>query len=150
MKANRLFIAGVAALSLAACGGGTDYTAAMSSSAEKPAVTVASTGTGNATVTVDKKIEVSGTFSGLTANAAQAHIHGPMGADGTGPVYCTLKVPGATSGSIEAGASDDAASCAAKEVTDAEKAYFDDGKMYVNIHTSNNPGGEIRGDLAKK
>lgn len=150
MKANRLFIAGVAALSLAACGGASDYTATMSSGAEKPAVTVASTGSGSATVTVDKNISVTGSFTGLTANATAAHIHGPVGADGTGPVYCTLKVQPATSGTIEAGASDDAASCAAKEVTDAEKAYFDDGKMYVNIHTSNNANGEIRGDLAKK
>jgi hypothetical protein len=148
MKANRLFIAGVAALSLAACGGGTDYTATMSSGAEKPAVTTASTGTGSITVTVDSKLTVSGTFTGLTANASAAHIHGPAGADGTGPVFCTLTVPSGTSGSIEAGSG--AGSCGDIQLTDAQKQYFTDGKMYANIHTSNNPNGEIRGDLAKK
>jgi CHRD domain len=148
MKANRLFIAGVAALSLAACGGGTDYSASLSSGAEKPAVTVASTGSGSATVGVDSKLSVSGTFTGLTANAAQAHIHGPAGSDGTGPVFCTLTVPSATSGSIEKGTG--AGSCGDMQLTDDQKKYFEDGKMYVNIHTSNNPNGEIRGDLAKK
>jgi hypothetical protein len=148
MKANRLFIACVATLSLAACGGATDYTASMSSAAEKPAVVVASTATGSVTVSVGDKIEVSGSFTGLTANASGAHIHGPVGADGTGPVWCTLTVPTAPNGSIEGGTG--AGSCADKEPTEDEKKYFEDGKMYVNIHTSNNPNGEIRGDLAKK
>jgi hypothetical protein len=145
MKANRLFIACVAALSLAACGGSTEYTASLSSAAEKPAVVVASTATGSVTVSVGDAIEVSGNFTGLTANASAAHIHGPVGADGTGPVYCTLTVPSATNGNIEAGTG--AGSCADKEPTEDEKTYFKDGKMYVNIHTSNNPNGEIRGDL---
>lgn len=148
MKANRLFIACVAALSLTACGGATDYTASMSSTAEKPAVTVASTGTGTATISVSDKLEVSGTFTGLTANASAAHIHGPAGSDGIGPVFCTLTVPSATSGNIEAGTG--AGSCADKQLTEDEQKQFEDGKMYVNIHTSNNPNGEIRGDLAKK
>jgi hypothetical protein len=147
MKANRLFIGCVAALSLAACGGGTDVKATLSSGAEKPAVTVASTGSGDATVSVDKKLTVSGTFTGLTANAAAAHIHGPAGSDGTGPVFCTLTVPSATSGSIAAGSG--AGSCGDIELTDEQQAYFTDGKMYVNVHTSNNPNGEIRGDLKK-
>jgi hypothetical protein len=147
MKANRLFIAGVAALSLAACGGGTDYTASLSGGAELPSA-VSTTATGTVTVTVSDKIEVSGSFSGLTANATAAHIHGPAGADGIGDVYCNLLVPSATSGSIEVGSG--AGSCADKTVTDAEKQYFEDGKMYVNIHTSTNTAGEIRGNLAKK
>lgn len=152
MKANRLFIAGVAALSLAACGGGTDYTATLSGGSEKPTA-VSSSGTGNVTVTVGDKLEVSGTFSGLTSNASleaasPAHIHGPVDGTGAGPVFCNLTVPSATSGTIGAGSG--SGSCGDHELTDAEKQYFADGKMYVNIHTSNNPGGEVRGDLVKK
>ncbi len=34
------------------------------------------------------------------------------------------------------------------ELTDAELAELNAGNMYVNIHTDNNPGGELRGQLA--
>jgi hypothetical protein len=147
MKANRLFIACVAALSLAACGGGNELTAALTGGAQKPNP-VATSASGNVTVTVDKDLEVKGSFQGLTANATRAHIHGPIGPDGTADPYCTLNVPSATSGSIAAGTG--AESCGDKEVSEAEKGLFEEGKMYVNIHTSNNPNGEIRGDLKKK
>jgi len=146
MKANRLFTACVAALSLVACGGGTELTAALTGGAEKPNP-ISTSAAGNATVTVDTKLEVEGSFQGLSANASMAHIHGPVGADGTGPVYCTLTVPSGLSGTIEAGTG--AGSCGDKEVTEAEKGLFEEGKMYVNIHTSTNPNGEIRGDLKK-
>jgi hypothetical protein len=145
MKANRLFIACVATLSLVACGGSTELTTTLSSGAEKPAVTVASTGSGTATVTVDKKLTVSGSFKDLTANASSAHIHGPVGSDGIGVIFCPLTVPSATSGTIEAGTG--AGSCGDIQLTDAQQTDFKDGKMYVNIHTTNNPNGEIRGDL---
>ncbi|WP_224368369.1 CHRD domain-containing protein [Hyalangium versicolor] len=151
MKANRLFIACVAALSLAACGGGTEYSATLSGGAEKPNP-IATSATGTVKVTVGDKIEVEGNFSGLTANASKAHIHGPAGADGIGVVYCDLNVPSGTSGEIKAG--EGAGSCADKEPTEDEKKYFEDGKMYVNIHSKKDAvtdaNGEIRGDLKKK
>jgi hypothetical protein len=146
MKANRLFIACVAALSLAACGGATDYKTTLTGGSEKPAA-VSTTATGEATVSVSDKIEVSGSFKDLTSNASAAHIHGPADASGVGGVFCTLTVPSATSGSIEAGTG--AGSCADMTLTEEQQKFFEDGKMYVNIHTSTNAGGEIRGDLKK-
>jgi hypothetical protein len=148
MKANRLFIACVAALSLAACGGGTDLTAVLSGAAEKPAA-VTTTGSGNADVTVSgKKLEVSGSFKDLSGNATAAHIHGPADANSTAGVFCTLTVPAAASGSI--GGGEGAGSCATIELTDAQVTQFENGQFYVNIHTAANAGGEIRGQLIKK
>lgn len=148
MKANRLFIACVSALSLVACGGGTDLTAVLSGAAEKPTA-VTTTGSGNADVTVDgKKLKVSGSFKDLSENATAAHIHGPADANSTGVVFCTLTVPTAPSGSITT--TDAAEQCGSKELTDAEVSDFEAGKYYVNIHTNRNMAGEIRGQLIKK
>jgi hypothetical protein len=148
MKANRLFIACVATVALAACGGGTELTATLTGGAEKPAA-VSTNATGDAAVTIDgESLSVSGSFKGLSSNASGAHIHGPIGADGTGAVFCHLKVPAGVEGAITADGATDP--CSGKKLTAAQIADFEGGKMYVNIHTSTYANGEIRGDLAKK
>jgi hypothetical protein len=147
MKANRLFIACVATVALAACGGGTELTTALTGAAEKPTA-VTTTGSGTATVTLDgTSLKVTGSFTGLSSNASGAHIHGPIGADGTGPVFCHLKVPTGTSGDISADGATDP--CSAETLTDALIADFEGGKFYVNVHSANFPNGELRGDLKK-
>lgn len=148
MKANRLFIACVASLSLAACGGGTELTAVLSGAAEKPTA-VTTNASGSADVTLDgTAIKVSGTFKDLSGNASGAHIHGPADANGTAGVFCNLTAPAATSGTLSEGTG--AGSCGGIELTDAQIKDFEDGKMYINIHTGANPNGEIRGQLNKK
>ncbi len=147
MKANRLFIACVATLALTACGGATELNTTLSGAAEKPNA-VTTSGSGTAKVTIDgDKLEVSGSFKDLSSNASAAHIHGPVGADGTGPVFCDLNVPVGTSGSIGAGSGGNA--CSGKTLSDANVTDFEGGKMYINIHTANFGAGEIRGDLKK-
>jgi CHRD domain len=148
MKANRLFIACVASLSLAACGGGTELTAVLSGAAEKPAA-ITTNASGTANVTIDgTKLTVDGSFKDLSGNATGAHIHGPADANSTAGVFCNLTAPAATSGTLTGGSG--AGSCAAMELTDAQIKDFEDGKMYVNIHTGANAGGEVRGQLNKK
>jgi hypothetical protein len=147
MKANRLFIACVASLSLAACGGGTELNAVLSGAAEKPTA-VTTQGSGNAKVTIeDKKLKVEGTFTNLSGNATAAHIHGFADANGTANPICNLSAQAATSGTLSEGTG--AGSCGALELTDDQIAEFEAGKAYVNIHTGANPGGEIRGQLTK-
>jgi len=147
MKANRLFIACVASLSLVACGGGTELKAVLSGAAEKPTA-VQTNASGNATVTIeDKKIKVEGSFKDLSGNASAAHIHGPADENGTAGPLCTLNVPTATSGTISEGTG--ASSCGDLTLTDAQVADFENGKTYVNIHTGANQAGEIRGQLRK-
>jgi hypothetical protein len=148
MKANRLFIACVATVALAACGGSTELSAPLTGGAEKPSAVVTNA-SGNAKATIDgESLSVSGTFKDLSTNAVGAHIHGPVGADGTGPVFCHLKVPTATSGEIT-GDGPSEPKCSTIKLTEAQTADFEGGKMYVNIHTSMHQGGELRGDLKK-
>ncbi|MDY7229793.1 CHRD domain-containing protein [Hyalangium rubrum] len=151
MKANRLFIACVSTLALVACGGGTELTGTLSGAAQKPTA-VTTSASGSVTVKVDgESLDVDGDFTGLSGNAASAHIHGPVGSDGTGPIFCHLKVPAATSGSIGAEAEGSVTpKCSDVKLTDTDVTNFEGGKMYVNIHTNMNPNGEIRADLTKK
>jgi Cu/Zn superoxide dismutase len=74
-------------------------------------------------------------FSGLSANASAAHIH--TGAPGkAGPVVVPLCAP------CSSGASGTAT------ITPAVLDAIQSGGAYVNVHTSTNPAGEIRGQLA--
>ncbi|HEX8699067.1 MAG TPA: CHRD domain-containing protein [Myxococcaceae bacterium] len=148
MKANRLFIACVATVALAACGGSTELTATLSGEAQKPAA-VNTPATGSAKVTVDgSKLSISGSFKDLSSNTAGAHIHGPTDANGVGPVFCHLSVPTGNSGSIGADGPT-SPKCSDKELSDTDISNFEAGKFYVNIHSANFKDGEIRGDLKK-
>src|SRR5438132_13260923 len=90
------------ALGLAACGSSnpaTHFTATMNAANEPGGVT--SNGTGTADYTVDGgTVSYTVTFTGLSANANQAHIHvGPAGVNGAVTVPVT-QVPHATSGTF--------------------------------------------------
>lgn len=147
------------------------YTAALSGAAEEPAN--GSPGTGFARVTIDStanwmRVEV--TFADLTSGVTASHIHvinGPGDAntaDTLGPVAtATPSFPGFPSG-VTFGSYDQtfdmtlASSYRAGFVTAAggttalaQQALFDgivSGRAYLNIHTTEFPGGEIRGFLA--
>ena len=89
MKLRMIVLFGAVA-ALAACGGPT-WKATLSPATEVPAVT-GSSGTGSVTVVQDgTKLDISGTYSGLSGPAKSAHIHGP--ADATmvsNPPKCAL------------------------------------------------------------
>lgn len=148
MKANRIFIACVAAVALSACGGSTELAASLSGAAEKPNA-VSTPGSGNVTATVDgNSLEVEGSFKDLTSTTEGAHIHGPADDNSTAPIFCNLSIPTGQSGTISAGSG--AGSCGDKDLTDEDVENFENGRMYVNIHTSLNKNGELRGNLKKK
>lgn len=140
------------ALGLTACGATSStqtFNATLNGTNEKPA-TITTPATGTATATLDgKTLKVTGTFKDLTSAVATAngadmmHVHKVEKADGTGGVLFPLTGTLAAdrrSGSFEG----------TKVLTDDEVTLLTTGKLYVNIHTGNNPGGEIRGDLVKK
>ncbi len=77
------------------------------------------------------------TFSGLSAPASAAHIHGPATPTNSAGVMVGLSVPGATAGTMVGTLS----------LTTSQVANLVNGQTYVNIHTANNPGGEIRGQI---
>jgi len=77
------------------------------------------------------------TYSGLTGDAVAAHIHGPALPGSNAGVEVPLTVgPSPITGS---------AVLTAAQVTDLST-----GKTYINIHTSANKGGEVRGQIRPK
>ena len=145
------------------------YSALLSGPNESPAN--ASPGTGSALVTIDAAahtMNVQVSFQGLTSGNTASHIHvinGPADAntsDTLGPVATTTPTfagfpTGTTSGSylntLDMTLSNSYQASflsAAGSIAAAEAALFSgitDGRAYLNIHTGNFPGGEIRGFL---
>jgi hypothetical protein len=109
----------------------------LSGAAEVPPVT--SAGTGTATVTFDpatKMVTYSVTYSGLSGPAAAAHIHCGAAAGANSGVAVAFPSPASPiSGSAT--------------LTDAQAADLEAGKCYVNVHTADNKGGEVRAQLTK-
>ena len=100
---------------------------------------VSSSGTGNTMVVLDRltnRLFLTGSFSGLTSNISNAHIH--AGNTGTnGSVVVPLFYAGTTAGTLSG------TSTIRATLTDS----IINGLTYVNIHTSTYPSGEIRGQL---
>jgi len=99
-----------------------------------------SAGTGTADIDYDatsKKLSWKLTYTGLSGPATAAHFHGPAEAGKNAGV--AVAIPNATSSPAEGSAT----------LTDAQAADLMAGKYYINVHTAANPGGEIRGQVAK-
>lgn len=101
-----------------------------------------STAAGFGTVVLNaaqNQITVDFSWSGLAAAATAAHIHGPAGAGTNASVLFPFSgVPNATSGSIPE---------QSFAITPTQVGYLQSGLLYMNIHDSLFPGGEIRGQL---
>ncbi|MBK8738830.1 MAG: CHRD domain-containing protein [Betaproteobacteria bacterium] len=110
---------------------------ALSGGQEVPAVTTAALGTGTFEIPPDKSITGSIATTGITATAA--HIH--MGAVGTnGPVIVPLTKTGDNTWSVAANT----------KLTDSQYASYLSGALYVNVHSTMHPAGEIRAQLKPK
>lgn len=127
---------------------------------------VSSPGTGLATVVLDaaaQTLQINATFSGLTSNTTAAHIHccAPLGTNAgvatTVPAFPGFPL-GVTSGSFSSAVFDltqpiiynPAFVTLQGGLIPAEAALIagiQNGTTYLNIHTVNFPGGEIRGQL---
>jgi hypothetical protein len=111
-----------------------DVKVSLSGTQEVPPVTTQAKGSGTIVVNDDKSVSGSVETSGISGNAA--HIH--MGAAGqNGGVIIPLTKNGDNGWSVPAGA----------KLTDAQYDAFKKGDLYVNVHSSAHPGGEIRGQL---
>lgn len=77
-------------------------------------------------------------YKGLSGPAVAAHFHDATAPGGNGPPIVPASNVGASP--IKGTAT----------LTDAQIADLNAGKVYFNIHTAANPGGEIRGTLAKQ
>jgi CHRD domain. len=100
-----------------------------------------SKGTGSVDVTYDTasgKLSWKGTYSGLSGPATAAHFHiAEVGKNGSIaiPIFAGAMAKSPFEGSATLNASQTAA--------------LNEGKFYVNVHTANHKGGEIRGQVTK-
>jgi len=114
------------------------YKAELKGSQEVPAND--SKGSGTATLSYDtatKTLKWKVTYSGLSGPATAAHLHGPAEAGKNAGVVIGFAKPDSP---IEGSAT----------LTDAQAADLAAGKLYINVHTAANKGGEIRGQLTGK
>ena len=141
--------------------GAQSWTATLNGANESPAN--ASPGTGSATLTLTGNIlTINGTFTGLLGTTAAAHIHcctaaaltGAAGVATTTPSFAGFPL-GVTSGSFsllldltQASSYNPAFVTAQGSIDNARAALLagmNSGRTYLNIHTSQFGGGEIRG-----
>lgn len=114
------------------------YKVALKSASEVPPN--ASAGSGTADVAYDtqsKKLSWKVSYSGLTGPATAAHFHGPAEPGKNAGVM--IPIQNITTSPAEGSAT----------LTDAQAADLMAGRLYVNVHTAANPGGEIRGQVTK-
>jgi hypothetical protein len=147
MKRAATFIALAALLAVPAAVAAADerFGAELTTEAEEPPNTTPSEGSGSARVTIkdDDSIEYEVSYSNLTGPPAAAHIH--YGEPGVaGPVVLPLAHGDSPfSGTLTEADLDPASPITYQQVLDAIR----DGGAYVNVHTADNPSGEIRGQL---
>jgi hypothetical protein len=99
-----------------------------------------SNGAGKLEATYDsstKQLSYTADYSGLTGNATMAHFHGPADPGKNAPIV--VPVQGNVASPIKGTAT----------LTDAQADELLAGKLYFNVHTEKNKGGEIRGQVTK-
>ena len=115
------------------------FVANLSGAQEVPAVSTSGKGVCQVVLNAAQtQITVNCRYSGLSSAANAAHIHGNGAVGATAPVLFNFGTVSGTSGTITP---------AAFNVTAQQVADLRAQKMYANIHTANNPNGEIRGQL---
>lgn len=115
------------------------YTVPLTGAEEAP-TPVTTTATGTATVILNPTsglVTVSGTFTGLSSMANNAHLHGPAAVGANAPPILQLTFDMATSG-VFAGSG----TLTATQVQDVLM-----GRTYLNVHSVNFTAGEIRGQV---
>ena len=140
MKLAKLLCSATAALALVACSGmmggsgsGSTVKVNLTGADEVPPVTTQGSGSGSFTIAPDGTVSGSVTTTGV--QGMMAHIH--QGAKGqNGPVIIPLTKNGDTY-SAPQGA----------KLNEAQMSAFKAGNLYVNVHSPQNKGGEVRAQL---
>jgi glucose/arabinose dehydrogenase len=110
------------------------YTATLTGGQETPPNN--SNGLGTATILLspdETTARVSLNFAGLTSAETDAHIHGPAAPGVVGPILFPLPLGNVSDFLIS--------------LTPNDVANLKSGQLYVNVHTTNFPNGEIRGQF---
>ena len=137
-----------------------DYVAFMHPMKENPALTTAAVANakGDFTANLDGDIlTYSFRFSGLSSNATLAHIHGPALQTANAGVIVNFDdaangrtiTLGATEGTASGTISLAATTMYGAVSGDSLRKLLNIGRLYVNVHTATNGGGEIRGQIVR-
>jgi hypothetical protein len=113
----------------------TVFEAALSGAQEVPAVSTTATGTATVTLNAARTV-ISYVVRHTIPTATAGHIH--------------IGAPGINGGVAVAFASVGAEITGMATVTPAQVASLESGEMYVNLHTTANPGGELRGQVLRR
>ena len=127
-----------AAISTPAFAETVSYVAALNAASETPPN--GSMGTGDLKASYDtatKTLTYTVTYAGLSGPATAAHFHGPAPAGKAAGVM--VPVNGSVASPISGKAT----------LTDDQVTALSTGMLYFNVHTADNKGGEIRGQVAK-
>ena len=142
MTKRSLFVVSLLSILFAAAAHGQTFGAVLTPGQETPPTV--SNGFGNATVTLDPthtSITVNMTIAGLTTPVNNAHIHrGAFGVPG-GVVINFSPATNLANGKLNATFAIDKAL--------GDEIAGNPGNFYINVHTTQNPGGEIRGQLTQ-
>lgn len=141
-------LAAVAACALAACGGGSDYTAAP---AAPETISAVLTGDQEAPTAVDSAAFGTATFQ---LDRSTGTLSGTVAVDGVVPTVAHIHLGEAgVAGSIvlplTIGANQ-SVSLPATLLTAAQVASLDAGELYVNVHSSTHTSGGIRGQIGRQ
>lgn len=164
MRTRVMFMALAAVSVIAACTEDDDditFSASLNGAGERPAA-VTTSGTGTFTGSLDEETNIltyTLTWSGLGSASNNAHIHGPItvGSTAAAGVLIDFNVPGAgrtithgASGSASGSINFNTIVPTATVSADSLKKLFNNGAIYINIHSVNFPGGEIAGIVTRQ
>lgn len=136
---NVLAVSTIALVTIAAQAATVNLKADLKASSEVPAKDSSGKGTLTAKLNTEtNELEYHIVFSDLTGPVVAAHFHGPAAEGTNAKPQIPIKV------SPIASPIDGKATITPEQAKDLE-----DGKWYFNLHTTANPGGEIRGQVIK-
>lgn len=128
----------------------TTYTSTLNAANERPTPN-SSTATGSATyVLTGNTLTFTVSVNGLSGPATASHIH--VGASTVaGGVIVGFVTAAVQTGNVTSGTIDLTQPIGATAISgDSLKTLLNNGNAYTNVHTTANPGGEIRGQIIKQ
>jgi hypothetical protein len=132
------------------------YTAVLSAANEIRTTPINSTATGLATFSLrsNDSLDFVVTVTGLSGPATLSHIHVGSATQNGAVVNGFTINSGITTGTVTSGTivlSKLVAGTPAGQISgDSLRVLINNGNGYVNVHTSQNPGGEVRGQIVKQ
>jgi hypothetical protein len=129
------------------------FAATLNAANELRTPPVNSTATGTALVVLSgDTLTYTVTATGLTSRVVASHIHVGTPATVSGNVVNGFQTNAVTTGTVASGTILlSALVVSTSQVSgDSLRTLLNTGNAYVNVHTSTNPGGEIRGQLVKQ